>query len=208
MTTIPLNHPTLALVRTLVPDAYHNRLWVGGSAATCWGENANVDVWIVDVDHAEWDALFTAIPDEGRFGPSDGQNIDEQYAGSTSAIIYAARGIHILLSALTIEEVVDKFDIACHAAAVNMTTGVSVHHERFIDRATSNTPVRILGWTNPRRTLARAIRFGVRYNDETFWDDAMTQTCAIVAMHIQIPAPHQLTRFYQWQQQFGISDGL
>ena len=162
ISSIPLDHPTILRVKGLIPQKFWDRAWVGGSAATRFPQNNDVDVWVCVNTSAEWAEVTNAVPP-----PTDLEDNAHRYVHA-SQLFYNHDGLQMFLTASPIKEVVGGFDISCHAGAIHLVTG-EVHIGCQYQEG-----VRIYQWRDARRTLERGIKFSRRYDDEDFWTDDMT----------------------------------
>ena len=176
MITIPLNAPIVAHLKDIVPLQYHAQSWIGGSAATNWGQNGDVDVWVCVPQWPDIDTLGAMIAPLGHT-PHLGET--EHYIDTLgSVMLYSYDGLHILATRGTIQDVVAGYDISCHAAAINLITGQMHRHPQY-------TPlVRPLDYVSTRKTLTRLLKFAARYNDQTIWQDPTCQKLAIAAFRL------------------------
>ena len=110
MPHIPLDHPTVARIKELVPAEHHAQTWIAGSAATHWEQNGDVDAWVVGLNWAQivklrgqlrWEAALTA------------ETVPTEMYAAASTMCYASEGIHLLGTGWTsISDVIEQFDIS------------------------------------------------------------------------------------------------
>ena len=176
MNTIPLDAPVVTRIKTIIPPHYHALSWIGGSAATNWGQNGDVDVWVCVPQWSDVYALQAVIEALGHTPNPDEM---EHYIDTLgSAMLYSYDGLHILATMGIIQDVVARFDISCHAAAINLITGEMHRHPQY-------TPlVRPLDYMSARKTFARLLKFAARYDDQTIWLDPTCQKLAIATFHL------------------------
>ena len=184
---IPLDHPVLAYIRSLVPPALHNDMWVGGSAACKWGQHGDVDVWLGYLDREPTEGEIALMRD------TRGEDIwrdDEQYPSPNSFMLHAGVApdgtkIHIMGAHFSMRDVLEDFDISCHACIRRLVDGGEwLYHEGY-----TSFYVRLLGWTSAKVTLERGIKFSKRYDDQSFWAHPKTQQCAAEACRMPYVTP-------------------
>lgn len=158
ISSIPLDDPMIERIKTLVPEKYHGQTWVAGSAASRWGQHADVDVWVVGL--RKWGEYADLTARLNRASPPITMTTQDNYPDGTGMLAYSGEGLQIIPTQLsTIQEVVALFDISCHAAAKHILTGEAHIHPEFCDE------VRVLGWKDPVTTLGRVCKFSKRYMD-------------------------------------------
>ena len=176
--SIPLDHPIIDRVKTLIPAEFHAQTWIAGSAAARWPEafdkGGDVDVWVCGLRWRERGRLSELL---GRVGLGDDDLLYEHDELIGSSIQYSSDRLQVMLSEYAMSELLSNFDISCHTAAISLTGGGVL-----APALTSN--VRILNWHNPRRTLERGAKFSRRYRDHSFWRDDRTIQCALAALMI------------------------
>lgn len=178
MSHIRANDPIIREVFGMLPTPLWPHVWVGGSAATHYGQHGDVDVWIGkqgDALSVEEQQLATNLinrPDYRHENPA------ENYPGSSSVMVWSGfcQGntlVHIMMCLKPVEDVLAGFDISCHAAMRNMTTGVELKAPGW-----TRYEVRILNAPNEAKSLMRGIKFAVRYGDDDFFKDLRTREIA------------------------------
>ena len=188
MTSIPFDHPACQQVLALIPEKFHARCWIAGSAATRWPEaweaGGDLDVWVCDLRHNESEQLRMLLHPEVMHAAVE-EDID--YANG-SLLVYNQDRTHILLTSLSIGDVVDQFDIACHAAAVQVGGGGRLYaHPLF-----SPHPTIIANPRNPKKSVERVFQFAARYQDwDALWDDPTTRETVIDAFGLVACTPQQ-----------------
>lgn len=194
MTRIPRDHPALRAALALIPPDLHDSVWVGGSAATRFPRNADLDLWL-SVPRADERRVRNALI--GAPGNSIADILDPQeiqdYSGFSHLLFVGQAAdlpVHILLADADMEEVVAEFDCAVHAAAVR-ALGEELIAPGYSTRnvlSPTSTP------RDPAKTLRRLFRFGERYQQWEFLEDADQHTFTLMMRLVRLGGftPRQL----------------
>ena len=176
---IPLDHPKVVEALAHIPVGLHSRTYIAGSAAARWPEaweaGGDVDMWVTQVNDEERERMVERHPPSTELDVLVSLATEiEVYAHAKISIMHAGQRLHIMRSSETIETILGGFDVSCHAAAVNVVSGMILLAPGF------DTRVRVIQWRpgSAHQTLWRALKFGQRYLDPGVWTDARTQDCA------------------------------
>lgn len=169
---IPLGHPTLDRVRSLVPPQHLLKCFVAGSAACRYPQNADVDVWVTRLRQPMWGEMLRHFE---ALGHTPSAEALEEYANVQALLVYSHDGLQILLATEDIVRVVANFDVTCHMAAMNVVTGKVWKHPRYTEE------VRIHWMYDTRKTLQRVAKFAARYGDASaHTDPQIVQACQML----------------------------
>lgn len=157
--SIPLDHECVRRAMSIIPAAYHSRVWIAGSAAsplstTAWEAGGDVDVWITGQRDAG--AIRTVVMAAGHVPDAP------TYDTSRFHIPYSHDRLQILMpyGGEEIAEVVGEFDISCHAWARHILTDVELEAP-----GATVAIVRVLRWHSAVGTAFRALKFMMRYHE-------------------------------------------
>ncbi len=112
--------------------------------------------------------------------------------------------IHILGATASMTDVLEGFDISCHAYVMKVPAGNDLGFITAHRFATATNCVRIIAWSDPRTTLARAIKFAERYEDYSMWTDVKTHECAAAAFGVPFVTAEQADRLAALEVSVGL----
>lgn len=172
---IPLDHPLLLRARALIPTPLWQTSWVAGSAATRFPQNKDVDVWVCNVPQGvSPDSVITG----GRLFASVTQETHDGEYDHLSWRAIDEDGLQIMVGHESIQEVLGRFDISCHAAALNLVTGEVLRGLEYSD------DLKVINFQIAITTITRYLRFAERYGDWTGLTASITMRCAAAAFNL------------------------
>lgn len=179
---IPLDDGNVAIARTLIPEALHDRTWIAGSAACRWPEawlaGGDLDLWITQVHTLEHHQMIAkAFPDVPE--------TDEGYPDG-SKLVYSANRIQILITNWTIQQTLAHFDLSCHQGAVKLDGTEVIPAMNPLVRFIQPSPRDVF------KTFTRGCRMAVRYDETSFWNDDATLKMAQICMGLPMMSRQKL----------------
>lgn len=176
---IPMDHPMVLRAREIIPPVWWVNTYVAGSAATRFGQHADVDVWVTEVPRSQ--DLWRILPENEKRDVDIGEDYEH-----IAIKVYnnPDEKLQIMATHDPINALLDGFDISVHCGAMNIVTGEQIRGKGYSEK------VLIVNYieSQPVLTLTRYLTFAKRYRDFGGMFSEKVQKCAADTFYLKTPA--------------------